>query len=406
MIQITDKSACCGCSACVNVCPKQCISFNEDVQGFLYPSVNTETCINCGLCEKVCPIIRQGKIKQPLKVYAAKSKNETVRLQSSSGGVFSILAENVINCGGVVFGAKFDKNWEVYHDFVETIDGLSSLRGSKYVQSRIGDSYLKAEMFLKQGREVLFCGTPCQIAGLKNYLRKEYSNLLAVDFVCHGVPSPLIWREYLKTLICQKGVVGRNMDLLFSKEIPVIIGVDFRNKAMGWKKYGFTVRAKSSHKVDRNTDLQFDKSEDVVNQPFFKNVFMQGFLQNLYLRPSCYACPSKNGKSGADITLGDFWGIEKHYPEFDDDKGCGLILLNTLNLNDLLAEKCDLQETTFEKVAAGNPCILHSVDTPANYRYFWKVWAKNNDLENTLTTIHDPRFLMRLRRLIYRKIGI
>ena len=124
-------------------------------------------------------------------------------------------------------------------------------------------------MFLKQGREVLFCGTPCQIAGLKNYLRKEYSNLLAVDFVCHGVPSPLIWREYPKTLICLKGVVGRNTDLLFSKEIPVIKGVDFRNKATGWKKYGFTVRAKSSHKVDRNTDLQFDKSEYIVNQPFF-----------------------------------------------------------------------------------------------------------------------------------------
>ena len=203
MIEIKDKKDCCGCSACVQRCPKQCITLKEDNEGFLYPIVDKKTCIDCGLCEKVCPILHQGEPQKPLKVYAAKNLNEEIRRQSSSGGIFTLLAEQVIQEGGVVFGARFDENWEVKHDYTETIEGLAVFRGSKYVQSRIEDNYKKAEEFLKQGRKVLFSGTPCQIAGLKRFLRKEYEELLTVDFVCHGVPSPGVWRKYLKETVAR-----------------------------------------------------------------------------------------------------------------------------------------------------------------------------------------------------------
>lgn len=189
MIQIKDKSACCGCSACVQSCPKQCIVLKEDKEGFLYPVVNQTLCIACGKCEKVCPELHPFDAVQPLMVYAAKHPDESVRAESSSGGIFTLLADAVIDDGGVVFGARFDTDWSVVHDFTETHEGLQAFRGSKYLQSRIGNTYQLAEKFLKAGRKVLFSGTPCQIAGLKRYLHKDYENLLAIDFVCHGVPS-------------------------------------------------------------------------------------------------------------------------------------------------------------------------------------------------------------------------
>ena len=173
----------------------------EDREGFLYPEADAERCCNCGLCDEVCPVINRRATKQPLSVYAAKNRNDDIRRQSSSGGIFTLLAEKTLNENGVVFGARFDENWEVVHDYVETKEGLALFRGSKYVQSSIGDSFLQARQFLQRGRKVLFSGTPCQISGLKLFLGKEYDNLLTVDFVCHGVPSPLVWRMYLRQLI-------------------------------------------------------------------------------------------------------------------------------------------------------------------------------------------------------------
>lgn len=197
MINIAVKSKCTGCSACVQRCPKQCISFEEDSEGFYYPQVNLSLCINCGLCEKVCPVLQQDKPRNPVIVYAAKNSNLSTRLASSSGGIFALLAETILRQNGVVFGARFDNEWNVIHDYTESLDGLSVFLGSKYVQSKIGNTYKYAERFLKEGRKVLFSGTPCQIVGLKKYLRKDYDTLLTVDFVCHGVPSPMIWRDYL-----------------------------------------------------------------------------------------------------------------------------------------------------------------------------------------------------------------
>lgn len=216
----------------------------EDEEGFLYPAIDQSICIDCGLCEQVCPIINPNEPEQPLQVFAAKNRNESQRLRSSSGGIFILLAEYIIKQGGVVFGARFDENWEVEHAYAETLEDLEPLMRSKYVQSRIGNTYKVAEQFLKQGRQVMFVGTSCQIAGLKKFLRKEYENLLAVDFICHGVPSPGVWRRYLEEIKSHRSVaVGGDTTLSSSlKFMPVISDINFREKQLGgysWKKYGF-----------------------------------------------------------------------------------------------------------------------------------------------------------------------
>lgn len=272
MINIKDKSNCCGCNACVQKCPKQCISMREDDEGFLYPYVDKTLCIECGLCEKTCPIINSKEERKPLNVFAAKNQNDEVRMQSSSGGIFTLLAENVIDEGGVVFGAGFNERWEVVHSFAENKKDLAKFRGSKYVQSKVGNSYKLAEAFLKQGRKVLYSGTPCQIAGLKQYLRKDYVNLLAVDFICHGVPSPGVFRTYLRDEInictARKGG-GKNTVLLPC--IPLVSerdeldmkgmkiqSISFRDKRNGWKKYGFAlVFSKASAEGENSVSLSY-----------------------------------------------------------------------------------------------------------------------------------------------------
>ena len=348
MVEIKEKKDCCGCNACVQKCPKQCISLKEDFEGFLYPIVDKATCIDCGLCEKVCPVLHQNEPREPLKVYAAKNYNEEIRKQSSSGGIFTLLAEKIIQESGVVFGARFDENWEVRHDYTETIEGLAAFRGSKYVQSRIEDNYLKAETFLKQGRKVLFSGTPCQIAGLKRFLRKEYENLLTVDFICHGVPSPGVWRRYLQETVvrmCDKNSVSTDP---ISIEKARIESISFRDKESGWKKYSFTLTLSA-------TTWSGVKNTVSLSEVFPKNTFMKGFLADLYLRPSCYACPAKCGKSDSDITIGDFWGIQNYYPELDDDKGISLLIISNKNCKDLLLqvqlyEQKEIQHVYFKSV--------------------------------------------------------
>ncbi|MDN0071325.1 Coenzyme F420 hydrogenase/dehydrogenase, beta subunit C-terminal domain [Bacteroides caecigallinarum] len=380
MINITDKSKCCGCSACVQRCPKQCISIREDEQGFLYPIIDTLKCIDCSLCEKVCPMLNPSLEKEPLQVFAAKNKNEEQRLRSSSGGIFILLAQYIIKQGGVVFGARFDQKWEVEHCYAETIEELEPLMRSKYVQSNIGNTYKEAEQFLKQGRPVMFVGTSCQIAGLKRFLRKEYNNLLAIDFICHGVPSPGIWRKYLEEIkFSLSEAAGKNSVLSFSlKPMPVITGINFREKqngGYGWKKFGFEVRIKLPSEGDKNTVLKSDI--------FYENIFMRGFLSNLYLRPSCYKCTAKNGASGSDLTISDFWGIQNYHPEFDDDKGTSLVFVHTdkgKSVIERLKTKIDVLESNMSEAIESNPSYTRSVSIPEKYSLFWKTFIKSESV--------------------------
>lgn len=342
MIQITDKKNCCGCYACVQACPKQCISFEEDQEGFHYPLVNKDLCIECGLCEKVCPCLNQTSPKSPLKLYAAINPNEEVRLSSSSGGIFSMIAETIINAGGVVFGARFDDNWEVKHDYTDTIEGIKAFCGSKYVQSRIGGAYNQTLSFLKSGRKVLFSGTSCQISGLRHFLRQNYENLFTVDVICHGSPSPLVWRNYLDEV-----VDGFN---------NAVHNVEYRNKA--WKQYKFSV--------------QYDGLSNVVSlsSRHQDNAYMHAFLQNIILRPSCYNCPAKQGKSLSDITLADFWGIQNVAPEMNDDKGVSLIIINTEKGKEFYHSLSLRGKEVDEEIALkGNWCYYNSV-APHNQRDF------------------------------------
>lgn len=393
MIEVKDKFQCCGCAACVQRCPKQCISLKEDKEGFLYPIVDKNACIDCGLCEKVCPIIGPNAPREPLKVYAAKHKDDEIRMKSSSGGIFTLLAEQIIDEGGVVFGARFDEYWEVMHDYTETKEGLALFRGSKYVQSRIGNSYLQAENFLKQGKKVMFTGTPCQIAGLKRFLRKEYENLLAVDFVCHGVPSPKVWRMYLDETLARQGI-GKNTVLSYAMlRQKFIRSVEFRSKSTGWKKYSFALTlTKASADGEENSVL--------LSTVFSENQFMQAFLGDYILRPSCFKCVCKAGRSGADITLGDFWGIEMIRPDLDDDKGCGLVL-NYSNCN-LTSLAIGLERMSYENAKTRNSAIYESVKIPKNHAFFWYRLNISHSMRCAWEETTSFKCILRIYRKLYR----
>ena len=386
MIKILDKSQCCGCSACLHICPKHSISFKEDREGFLYPNIDVSTCIDCGLCEKVCPVLNQSEERVPLQVYAAKHTDDEIRMKSSSGGIFTLLAEQIIDKGGVVFGARFNDKWEVVHDYTETKEGLAPFRGSKYVQSNIGNSYKQVEEFLKTGREVMFTGTPCQIAGLKKFLRKDYKNLLTVDFVCHGVPSPMVWRKYLEEEI------ARQDRMTTYKVSPIITGINFRDKSMGWKKFSFVLNL-SKVSVDGEQIL-------TLSSPFYENAYMRAFLTNLSLRPSCYACPAKAGKSRANITIGDFWGIENIFQNEDDDKGVSLLYVYKFGVIETLT--IDLVESSYTSSIRENICVCQSVAVPINRKYFFRL-LHNGTFYHSFNKVNSVKLHDRLKRMILRK---
>lgn len=306
MIKLNDKKDCCGCSACQQICPRKCINMEEDPEGFLYPKVDSALCINCHKCERVCPVInRYSSANKPLS-YGAKTYNEELRQKSSSGGIFTEIATRIIEMGGVVFGARFLDDWTVVHGFTDSLDGLSMFRGSKYVQSKMGDSYTNVKKFLDEGRIVLFTGTPCQVSGLNHFLGKKHNNLYTIDMVCHSVPSPKVWRLYLEDI----------------KNNASITHITFRDKeTFGWKNYGLNIEANTLEGptiLAKGGHLGMDA-----------NIYMRGFLSNLTTRPSCYSCPARNYTSGSDLMIADFWHLDKYHPDWDDNKGMSVVLAVT-----------------------------------------------------------------------------
>lgn len=380
MIHIQDKRSCCGCAACAQRCPKHCITMREDEEGFLYPDVDKEACIGCGLCERVCPELHEGEARTPLGTYAAVNPDESVRMQSSSGGVFTALAEKTIDEGGVVFGVGFDQHWTARHLYAETRDQLAALRGSKYVQSEVGDSYRQAEAFLKSGRKVLFSGTPCQIAGLRRYLQREYDHLLTVDFVCHGTPSPGVFRLYLKETIESIARQGDKKFSFASSRIPHIPTADvvaakagfaisdirFRDKREGWKKFSFALSLSKARAAGEQNTVS-------LSSIYTDNPFMQAFLVGLILRPSCHKCVVKTGKSNSDITIADFWGVEKVLTGvMDDDKGISLIFVNSqIGKKYIEKIKLKIKECSYSDAIEQNPAYyLSSIIHPNRKSFF------------------------------------
>lgn len=374
----------------------------EDTEGFLYPEVDEDICIDCGLCEKVCPELNQGEPKTPPIVYAAMARDEILRRSSSSGGIFSLLAESVIDKGGVVFGSAFNERWEAEHIFVEDKESLARLRGSKYMQSVVGNTFSQAKDFLEKGRHVLYLGTPCQIAGLKKYLGRDYENLLTVDLICHGVPSPKVWRLYLDELLRTKCGAGKNT-VQSLNEIPEIQDVSFRDKADGWKKFGLSIRI-ADFKSAKNSVCQ---SVEEYREPFTDNAFFRLFLENVILRPSCYDCPAKSGKSGSDITLGDFWGIEKLMPEFDDDRGCSVLSVNTDSGRHVI-EKIDMVAVpvSVEEAFRYNQSYWSSPRPLVNRRFFFSTLMRCNSFRKAYRKMYDESICGRIRRRIFRFTGI
>lgn len=351
MSRVTAKSLCCGCFACVNRCPNHCISMHEDNEGFLYPQIDEVLCTNCGLCNLACPLVSNSIARSSPEVYACKNKNEKIRCESSSGGIFTLLAENVLARAGIVFGAMFNEQFEVVHTYVMDKEGLDKLKGSKYVQSRIDDSFKAVENFLLQNKIVLFSGTPCQAAGLRTFLAKEYDNLLVIDIACHGVPSPKVFRKYIEFL--QNGF---NTNL---------VNIFFRNKDHGWKAFSFVA--------------DFEKGK--YCEPFRHNQYMQGFLKNLFLRPSCHYCKFKEFKNGSDITLGDYWGVDTAHPEFDDDQGVSLVLVNSRKgkvVFSQIASNMEIMRSQLGLAVRGNPCIVESVVSHPNRTEFFSKLDTSN----------------------------
>ncbi|MBD5206049.1 MAG: 4Fe-4S dicluster domain-containing protein [Bacteroidales bacterium] len=384
MIDIKRKEDCVGCNACVQICPKTCISFNPDEQGFFYPKVDLDKCINCHLCERVCPVLNQGKESEAPKAYAAKNIDAAIKKDSSSGGVFFALAKRVIEEGGVIFGARFNKEWKVEHGYGEDLEGVKKFQGSKYLQSQIGESFIKVEQFLKKGRKVLFSGTPCQVAGLRLFLRKDYGDqLVLVDTACHGVPSPLVWNEYLD-------YVGTANDFTLDS----ITDISFRDKRNGWDKYGMRI-------VSRNGGMQKE-----WYSPMHGNIYMRGFLKDLYIRPSCFACPAKCGKSGSDLTLADFWGIQNNYPELYE-KGYYSLVIDRKGILDTVSDFKSIETEVIDIKLAykNNPALLTSAEKPKLYHQFWELWSEMKVSAITLILNRmKPSILMRIIRKLKRII--
>ncbi|MBO7520324.1 MAG: Coenzyme F420 hydrogenase/dehydrogenase, beta subunit C-terminal domain [Clostridia bacterium] len=356
MLTIHNKSDCTGCAACVNTCPENCITLKFDEEGFAYPLIDKKQCINCSACDRVCPVNKKVLLTTDPVCFAGYIKDDSIRQQSSSGGIFSALALEILSRGGVVFGAAFDGVSKVKHFYIDNINDLGKLRTSKYIQSEIDSSYKDTKKFLQNNRLVLFTGTPCQIAGLKSFLGKEYENLYTQDIICHGAPSQLVWSKYVNNKQQQyKDKIGN---------------INFRNKEFGWKD--FSVKYESNNRC-----------ENTVHRD---DLFFKAFLKNIILRPSCYYCKFKGENFFSDITLGDFWGIEYVSPEMNDNQGVSLIICRNNKGKKLLTDISDsiiIKDVEYENSVRCNTAATKSVPKPGSRDLFFK-YIKHHKINSSL----------------------
>lgn len=356
MIILEDKSKCCGCFACENICAHNAITMTSDEQGFLYPVVNSDMCLDCGLCDKVCPIIEYDKIEvkdADPKIYGCTSFNEDDCFNSSSGGVFSILARYILSNNGVVYGAVWNEKMQVQHLGITSLDELSAMRGSKYLPSILRGIHKQVKHDLQQGKKVLFSGTPCQVESLKLFLRKKYDNLFTVDLVCHAVPSPVIFDEYVK-----------NVERVYKKNV---VSINMRDKTLGWNKK-FHVRV-----IFSDGTCKFNTTTT--------NLWNRLFFSFCIDRESCHHCRFANYMRPGDLTMADFWGIENKYPMHNDTKGVSLLLVNSergLELWESVKGQMKWFET--DKENSAQPCLLRPTPKSSFHNEFWEDYRRKGFL--------------------------
>jgi len=378
------KKDCCGCGACMNICPTGAITMECDSDGFFFPRVNQKLCENCGLCRQVCAF-RSGRLSrhEPLAVFAAVNRDRRVLASSASSGVFAALASLVFEDGGVVFGCAYSSDMRPRHVCVEDPGDLRKLQGSKYVQSDIDMSYAEARRYLDEGRRVLFTGTPCQIVGLRSYLGKEHENLVTADLICHGVPSTGLFRDYIKYLEQQLG--------------GTVVDFRFRDKSRGWGILAMVAYKSNSTLLQR-----------ILPPTSFSYYWY--FLQDYTLRESCYECVYANTSRPGDFTMGDYWGIERAHPDIDPRNGVSVLLVNSekgMTLIDRLSQFLQLTESNLEKALACNPRLRQPPQMTARRMTIFRAYreggyqALEHYFENEM---RRQRVLARLKALAPRPI--
>ena len=381
------KSDCCGCMACANICGKSAITMKHDKCGFYYPIVDETKCVNCGLCQKVCPMedTFTGVDASP-DIYALRNRDPQILKGSSSGGMFTLLAKWVISQNGVVYGVAFDKDYKVLHMRAQSMEEASAFCTSKYVESDLSKVYVSLSQDLKSGKTVLLTGTPCQIAGVQKFLRTRHiptDNLYTCDNICHGVPSRMLWKDYLKIL----------KEKYIAKD-DRITGINMRSKRVSWKKQVMDVT------------LEKGNLESVMRHPSFNRFFLSLYGN----RPSCFHCHYTSYKRPGDFTLGDFWNVENAGVTFDVEGGVNLVLVNTpkgQKLFDQLKEEADYQSVS--KKASWQPHLEYSAKPPAKQAAFWHEYTESNDKEMIMRKYMQGSFLTKVIRKVtpfLRKTGL
>ena len=345
---LENKNSCCGCTACYNICPKNAISMVLDEKGFKRPIIDEDKCVNCGLCKKSCPVLNSTENYSINKCYVGYNKSDISRMNNaSSGSIFELIAEEVINQNGIVIGACFNNQNKLIHKYINNISDINKLKGSKYLESDLNDIFKFIRSNIKS-KKILFVGTPCQVAGLKSFLKYNNDNLICLDLFCHGVPSPKLFGKYIKEME--------------KKYNDTLINYNFRDKITGWDTYSNTLIFKNKK----------------ISNLARKNDYMKLFLSDIALRESCYNCNFKLGNKYSDITLGDFWGIKNFYPEMYDNKGVSAIIINSNKGNEIfkkISDKIKYKECNLEEITCHNPSLLYSGNYPKKRKDFF------NDLE-------------------------
>lgn len=381
------KKHCTSCTACSNTCPKQCITLQKNEDGFNYPRIDKSKCIECNLCENICPVINNKHTNSKIKAYAVKNKNEEVRMESTSGGFFSLLADYVLENDGYVAGAAYDENFVVKHIIINDKSELYKLRGAKYSQSELGNIFFSIKKLLEDEKMVLFSGTSCQCEGLKAFLKKDYKNLITADLICHGVPSPEVWQKYIDYRS------NKENDGIRPKKI------NMRCKNSGWSNYGYS------------TEFVYENGKRtlVLNS---SDLFMKAFVGNICLRESCSDCKVKRINRVTDFTLGDYWGIWNQYPEFDDNRGISAVFVHSDKGEELLNNlngQLELIETDAENVYKENISFIESSKPhPDRNEFLERVTADNfEELIKKYFPVKESKIdiITRIKRILKRVIS-